>query len=114
LASHLRLTPPTAPGGLRPEPSSRSIEDYDTTTSPVLLARRTYGSGLDDIVYLESDLDGSGNVAAKSWPLYEARGQAAEESRQGNAQPCDQQPQFACRSASSYRCKTSSIWCFLT
>ncbi|HXO42200.1 MAG TPA: RHS repeat-associated core domain-containing protein, partial [Thermoanaerobaculia bacterium] len=30
--------------------------------------------GLDDIVYLESDLDGSGNVAAKSWPLYDASG----------------------------------------
>ena len=57
----------------------RPVEDYDTTApaGPRLLARRTYGSGLDDIVYLESDLDGSGNVAAKSWPLYDASGNVA-------------------------------------
>jgi RHS repeat-associated protein len=55
----------------------RPVEDYDTSSAPRLLARRTYGSGLDDIVYLESDLDGSGNVAAKSWPLYDASGNVA-------------------------------------
>jgi RHS repeat-associated protein len=55
----------------------RPIEDYDTSGAPRLLARRTYGSGLDDILYLESDLDGSGNVAAKSWPLYDASGNLA-------------------------------------
>jgi YD repeat-containing protein len=49
----------------------RPIEDYDGTR---LLQRRTYGDGLDDIVYLESDLDGTGNVAAKSWPLYDSTG----------------------------------------
>jgi YD repeat-containing protein len=41
------------------------IEDYDGSR---LLQRRTYGDSLDDIVYLESDVDGTGTVAAKSWP----------------------------------------------
>jgi RHS repeat-associated protein len=49
----------------------RPIEDYDGTR---LLQRRTYGEGLDDILYLEADLDGSGNVTAKSWPIYDSAG----------------------------------------
>ena len=49
----------------------RPIEEYAGAT---LKQRRTYGSGLDEIVYLESDLDGSGHVAAKSWPVYDASG----------------------------------------
>ena len=55
----------------------RPVEDYDTAGAGRLLQRRTYGSGLDDIIYLEADLDGSGNVAAKSWPLYDASGNVA-------------------------------------
>ena len=47
------------------------IEDYDGSR---LLQRRTYGDSLDDIVYLESDLDGTGTVATKSWPLYDSTG----------------------------------------
>ncbi|HEY6322118.1 MAG TPA: DUF6531 domain-containing protein, partial [Thermoanaerobaculia bacterium] len=55
----------------------RPVEDYDTAGAGRLVQRRTYGSGLDDIAYLEADLDGSGNVAAKSWPLYDASGNLA-------------------------------------
>jgi RHS repeat-associated protein len=55
----------------------RSIEDYDPAGAGRLVQRRTYGSGPDEILYLESDLDGSGNVASKSWPLYDATGNLA-------------------------------------